>query len=48
MVNREVRHAAGREAWGTNPWEGREFGPGLGAWWKNSEIVAKLNFRTSK
>ncbi len=39
-VNTEV-HVIGRPGdFGEGP---REFGPGMGAWWKNSEIVRQLN-----
>ena len=40
VVNTEVRVIRGPGGLGDEP---REFGPGMGAWWKNSEIVRKLN-----
>lgn len=39
MVRTEVRVIGGPGAMGYEP---GEFGPGLGAWWKNSEVVSKL------
>jgi len=42
MVRKEVRIMGGPASTGYEPLGGREFGPGLGAWWKNSEVVSKL------
>jgi len=41
-IKKEVRIMGGPGAIGYEPLGGREFGPGLGAWWKNSEVVSKL------
>ena len=42
MIRKEIHILGGPDSMGFGPMGGHEFGPGLGAWWKNSEIVSKL------
>jgi Spy/CpxP family protein refolding chaperone len=42
MVHKEVHVIGGPSTFGYKDLDNTEFGPGLGAWWKNSEIVSKL------
>lgn len=41
VARREMR-GGGPGGMGDEPMGGREFGGGLGAWWKNSDVVARL------